>query len=165
MFCAQPAQLYLARLNAHLLHPTAPTVGSFQRRVHLGYIKLLSCPVQKTRLKREQLEYSFFSSHRLSPRVDVVPCREIQGEWACLPLRGPQVTASQVRRAQPEAWAGLEGTPVYRLCVGPLLGGFGRKETRIWGRLLLEARGVGFPGWSPCLEIVPFRQHRNVLLF
>ena len=75
------------------------------------------------------------------------------------------MTASQVRRTPPEAWARLEGTPLYRLCGGPLLGGFGRKETLIWGRLLLEARGVGFPSWSPCPGIVPFRQNRNALLF
>ena len=91
----------------------------------MGYGKLLSCPVQKTRWKRAQLEYSGFSSHRLSPRADVVPCREIQGEWACPPLRGPQGTASQVRRAPPEAWGRLEGTPEYRLCGGPLV-------RRIW---------------------------------
>lgn len=64
------------------LPSTAPTARSSQSRVHLGYVKVLSCPVQKTRLKRAQLGYRFFSSHRISPRIDVVPCREIQREWA-----------------------------------------------------------------------------------
>lgn len=81
LFCAQPAQLCLVGLNAHCLClPRLPPSGSFQRRVHLGYVKVLSCPVQETLLKRAQLEYRFSSSHRISPRVDVVPCREIQRE-------------------------------------------------------------------------------------
>lgn len=65
-------------------------------------------------MKRAQLEYRFSSSHRISPRVGVVPCREIQREWAwCLPLR--LTGEKDPTRGLGEAG----GDPLYELCRGP----------------------------------------------